>query len=269
MHALGQLAAFERPVPIPVEGVRRSTACCQRMRAVTDAWEQGPAPIDPRFGNGGKHYRYRLRTVAVHAPLTARYEWQLREPLDVAAMRDAAVELVGSHDFAAFRSSACQARSTARTLFAVDVVAQDERVDVHVRGTAFLHNMVRIIAGSLVEIGLGRRTGARLAAAARRRIGVAPGPPRRPRGLLLVEVLWPGAPARLQPRPRPDQAPSRSASRRPPPRRPSRRRAPRRRSNAKPRSPTNASTPMARLSRAATMAMTKKTFMGVGLRGPP
>lgn len=197
VHALGQLAAFERPVPIPVVGVVRALdRLLPPDLAVTAAWEQGPAPVDPRFGNGGKHYRYRVRTAAAAAPMQARYEWQLRERLDLAAMREAAAALVGSHDFAAFRSSACQARSTTRTLFAVDVVGTDALVDVHVHGTAFLHNMVRIIAGSLVEIGLGRRDHAWLAGLLRDGDRRRAGPTAPAAGLLLVEVLWPGAPAR-------------------------------------------------------------------------
>jgi tRNA pseudouridine38-40 synthase len=194
VHAEGQLCAFERIVPIPCANLVRALGrSLPRDLAATDAWDADDG-ADPRHGNLGKHYAYRIRTAQVGDPKTARYEWRIDRALDVAAMREAAPALLGTHDFAAFRSSMCQASTTVRTITAVDLVEHGDRLDIHVRGTAFLHNMVRIIVGTLVDLGHGRGDAgwipSLLADGDRTRAGrTAP-----PEGLTLVEVSWPDRP---------------------------------------------------------------------------
>ncbi len=210
VHALGQLVAFERTLPIPCEGLRRAvTKLLPSDAAVLAAWDEeapGGGPVDLRSGNGGKRYRYRVRCTRDRDPIGGRFEWHLGKRIDTAAMRDAAARLVGTHDFSAFRSTACQAKTTVRTVSAVDIVGLaapfgpmdagrpprdgDEVVEIRVNGLAFLHNMVRIFAGTLVEVGLGRRAPATidtlLVEGDRRQAGrTAPAC-----GLTLDEVVW-------------------------------------------------------------------------------
>ncbi len=213
VHALGQIVGFEAPLQIPMRGVLLGLLSkLPRDLGVLSAWEaalQGGAAVDPRFWNLGKRYRYRIRTTPRRLPQTARDEWHMPRPLDVAAMQAAARHFVGEHDFAGFRASGCQARTTVRRMLAVTVTGgpggderpddpdclpadgRAERVTVEVRGEAFLQNMVRIMVGTLVEVGLGRRSPDSivklLATPDRQATGVtAP-----PEGLTLVEVLWP------------------------------------------------------------------------------
>lgn len=213
VHALGQVAGWEPPHPIPARGLMLGLlAKIPRDLGVLAVWEATLAdgtPVDPRFWNLGKRYRYRIRTTPRRLPQTIRDEWHLPRALDVAAMQAAAEHFTGEHDFAGFRASACQSRTTVRRLHAVTVTgrpsgdelpgdprcqpddARAEVVEIDVRGDAFLQNMVRIMVGTLVEVGLGRRApdsvAALLQAPDRRRSGAtAP-----PQGLTLVEVLWP------------------------------------------------------------------------------
>lgn len=213
VHALGQLVAFDGPFSIPPRGVLMGLQ--GRLPAdlgALAAWEEeraGGAPVEPRHENGGKHYRYVIRTTAIRSPRTGRYEWHLHRPLDVAAMQEAAVHLVGEHDFASFRGAGCQARTTVRRLVEVSVRGEAEpepwpedlravpqegppRVVVDVRGEAFLYNMVRILVGTLVEVGQGRRTPASVAEALARRDRRAAGVTAPAQGLTLMEVVWPG-----------------------------------------------------------------------------
>ncbi|HET6584345.1 MAG TPA: tRNA pseudouridine synthase A [Nannocystaceae bacterium] len=211
VHARGQLVAFERTLPIPCAGLRRAvTKLLPADAAVLAAWEEegdGGGPVDLRRDNLGKRYRYRVRCTPDRDPIGGRFEWHHGKPLDTAAMQEASARLVGTHDFASFRSSACQAKTTVRTIRSIDVcelaaplgVPGDrghprhggpDVVEIRVDGLAFLHNMVRIIAGTLVEVGLGRRTpssiDALLAASDRRAAGrTAPAS-----GLTLDEVIW-------------------------------------------------------------------------------
>lgn len=212
VHALGQVVGFEAPLRIPMRGV--VLGLLSKLPpdiGVLAAWEAeapGGGPVDPRFWNLGKRYRYRIRTTARRVPATHRHEWHLPRRLDLAAMQAAAGHFVGEHDFAGFRAVGCQARTTVRRVQAVDVhggpagdelaadpaclpAADPEVITISVRGEAFLQNMVRIMVGTLVEVGTGRREPAAiadlLAAPDRRRSGAtAP-----PQGLTLVEVLWP------------------------------------------------------------------------------
>lgn len=225
VHALGQVAGFEAPLAIPPRGVVLGLlGKLPPDIGVLAAWEATTAdggPVDPRFWNLGKRYRYRIRTTARRVPQTARHEWHYPRALDVAAMQAAADLFVGEHDFAGFRAVACQARTTIRRILSVDVVASPagdelppdpttlppgpgpEVVTITVRGEAFLQNMVRIMVGTLVDVGVGRRDPSAirdlLARPDRQRSGAtAP-----PEGLTLVEVLWPDPwppPPRLPPR---------------------------------------------------------------------
>jgi len=203
VHAEGQLAAFERVTPIPcsnlVLALGRALADDVSVRA---AWEEvgtDGGPVDPRHGNAGKHYRYRLFLGRIRDPRIVRFVWPVPQVPDVGRMRDAATHLVGTHDFAGFRSTMCQAPTTVRTIHAVDVREHasdrgDAMIDIDVRGTAFLHNMVRIIVGTLVEIGLQRGDGARIDDVLATRDRTKAGRTAPASGLTLVEVVWPTAP---------------------------------------------------------------------------
>jgi tRNA pseudouridine38-40 synthase len=177
VHARGQIVAYEPPFAIPDRGlVLGLSSELPRDVAVSAAWlatAGDGGPFQPRFENAGKHYAYRIRCARVRDPLADRFEWHLARGLDVEAMRLGARGFLGEHDFTAFRAADCQARTTVRHVEAVEIetgveacVPSDPRIDrdgvpthvtVHVHGRAFLKNMVRIMVGTLVEVGLGRR----------------------------------------------------------------------------------------------------------------
>lgn len=157
--------------------------------AVIAAGDVGPE-FDVRGDATGKRYVYRVMVGDARQPLWRRTAWHVRGPLDVAAMQAAAACFEGVHDFSTFRSVACEAKSTLRHLREVSVAAVDPGVAITVDGNAFLHNMVRILAGTLVDVGRGRfapdAMETMLAAADRARAGqTAP-----PHGLTLDEVFY-------------------------------------------------------------------------------
>lgn len=116
--------------------------------------------FDPRLDPLWKRYRYRVLMSPVPDPFEAGRAYWIFTHLDVSAMRRAAAHLIGEHDFRAFRSARDQRTSTVRRVDSVDIEPSAEdprRVDIAVTGNRFLHNMVRIIAGTLVDVGRGRR----------------------------------------------------------------------------------------------------------------
>jgi tRNA pseudouridine38-40 synthase len=109
-----------------------------------------------RYSALSRTYRYKLLNRAVRPALAATHSGWFHLPLDLQSMRQAATHLVGEHDFSAFRSSECQAKTPVRTLHALDIEAHGERIDFVLRANAFLHHMVRNIVGTLVYVGKGK-----------------------------------------------------------------------------------------------------------------
>ncbi len=158
VHAKAQMVAFDATREIEprgwVLGVNRHLPDDVAVRAA----KLLPAGFVPRFASERKRYRYRLLMDKVRDPFQRNRAWKIENPMDLALVRAEASALVGTHDFRAFRSAKDEREQTTRTLFSVDVTAPEPHLcDVEVTGTAFMHNMVRIIVGTLVDVGLGRK----------------------------------------------------------------------------------------------------------------
>lgn len=104
-----------------------------------------------------KTYCYRIFNSGDPNVFERKWMHTIVEPLDVEAMQEAAAYLEGSHDFAAFCRNPSKKKSTVRTVYCLEVVRKEKEVDIIITGNGFLHNMVRIIAGTLTEVGLGER----------------------------------------------------------------------------------------------------------------
>ena len=124
-----------------------------------------PAPEgwNARFSALWRSYRYIISNRAVPPALEVNRVWHVRQTLDAEAMHAAAQELLGHHDFSSFRAAACQAKSPMRTLDMLTVRREGERILIETRARSFLHHQVRNMAGSLVKVGEGRWTAAKLA----------------------------------------------------------------------------------------------------------
>ena len=107
-----------------------------------------------RLNAVSKTYCYRIETAAKKNVFERRYVYGLGEPLDIASMRRAAAYLTGEHDFKAFCSLKRIKKSTVRNLTAIDLTMQESVCELHFRGNGFLYNMVRILTGTLIEVGL-------------------------------------------------------------------------------------------------------------------
>lgn len=157
VHATAQVVHFDtssqRPLTAWVRGVNAHLPAAMAVR-----WAHCvPEDFHARFSARSRTYQYWLLVDPVRpALLSQRVGWVFR-PLDLEAMRAAALLLEGTHDFSAFRAAECQAASPVRSLHACRVEQRGRFVRFEFRANAFLHHMVRNLVGSLVYVGLGRR----------------------------------------------------------------------------------------------------------------
>lgn len=156
VHARGMVAAFRTATAFPLRAyIDGTNRFLPPDIAILDASETSAAfrPIGDALA---KHYRYTILTTAVRSPLHRFHAWHVRDPLDLTAMKQAARHFVGRHDYAAFRASNCAAKTTVRRVDAVSVGREGNFIIIDVIGEGFLKNMVRVMAGTLVDIGRGR-----------------------------------------------------------------------------------------------------------------
>jgi len=125
--------------------------------AMAVLWSQEVKPdFHARYSALSRTYRYELLNRPVRAALSAHYVGWFHLPLDVEKMREAAALLVGEHDFSAFRSSECQAKTPVRNIHSFEIQQTGKGIDFLVRANAFLHHMVRNLVGTLVYVGKGK-----------------------------------------------------------------------------------------------------------------
>lgn len=158
VHALGQAASVTSQAPQPVDAIRRAmNATLPQDVRVLEVREM-PRGFHARYHATSKSYRYRVDPSMVQLPFQRRYAWHLPYPYDLQAMRDAAARFVGRHDFAALQAGGSSVLGTVRTLTRVDVLEhRDGTLAIEVDGDGFLRHMVRGIAGTLMDVGHGRR----------------------------------------------------------------------------------------------------------------
>jgi tRNA pseudouridine38-40 synthase len=199
VHALDQYVS----VPVSVEELERpGRSLLRSLVALTPddisirALLRSDALFSARFDATSRRYRYRISSGEARPVLSWDHAWWYRGSLDVDAMNEAARCLVGEHDFKSFcKASSAEGKTTVRDLLSVDVSRVEEAgeplVAIDVCGNAFLHNMVRTIAGTLVEVGRGHRDAAWVALALAARDRRAAGPCAPAKGLTFVGVEFP------------------------------------------------------------------------------
>jgi tRNA pseudouridine38-40 synthase len=193
VHARGQVASFRTEKPIPLHGIRRGlNSLLPESISIRDAAEV-PEDFHPRFSATGKHYRYTILARPDRSPRWRRRAWHHSEPLNLHAMHDASRALLGEHDFAAFRAAGCTARTTMRRVDSITFTRlHPDLLEVDIRGNAFLRMMVRIVVGTLTEVGTGRRPASQVAEILASKDRTQAGKTAPPHGLELICVHYDG-----------------------------------------------------------------------------
>ena len=190
VHARGQVASLsvQRELPLKAWTAGLNALLPDDLACVRA--EAAPEGFDARRWARGKRYIYSLLHTEVRRPLLHGRAWEIRRPLDAAAMRAAAGQLLGTHDFSAFRASDCPARSTVRELRRLEIRENSTSVEFVVEATAFLKHMVRNLVGTLVEVGHRKREPSSLRALLESRDRKLAGVTAPPHGLVLDEVFY-------------------------------------------------------------------------------
>lgn len=194
VHALGQVANFRTNSKLALEEIQQAF------------WEYLPQDInvlsleevDDRFHSRlsarEKIYRYSIYNAPVIDVFDRNYAWNVKEPLDLDAMRKAANLLCGTHDFMSFCSNKHMKKSTVRSIYSIDFnitnISHGRKIDISYCGNGFLYNMVRIMTGTLVEVGLGKIKPEEIPMIIEAKNRQNAGMTAPPMGLFLCEVIY-------------------------------------------------------------------------------
>lgn len=154
VHALGNVAVFDTFSKIPPE--KMCFALNQRLPDDIRIQDSCEVPLDfhPRYCDSTKTYEYKILNRRFDNPVMRLYTHFVYMPLDYEKMQEAAKYLVGEHDFKSFCSARTQVTDTVRTIYSLDVSKEDDIIKIRISGNGFLYNMVRIIVGTLIKVGL-------------------------------------------------------------------------------------------------------------------
>ena len=204
VHALGLCAHFDSATRIPAQKLAFALNTLLPPDIRVRESSLAPEGFHARYSACGKLYRYAFYNARHDCAIGRQYAAHIPLPMDERLMDEEAQALLGTHDFAAFAASGSVARSTVRTIAGARVTREGERVTLCVMGDGFLYNMVRIIAGTLAEIGTGKRAPGAIARAIETGDRLALGQTAPERGLTLVRVFYEGD--EIEPLPARDEA---------------------------------------------------------------
>lgn len=190
VHALGNVAVFDTETRIPAEKI--SFALNQRLPAdirIQDSREVA-ADFHPRHCNSKKTYEYKILNRRFAVPTERLYSHFVYMPLDVEKMKKGAEYIVGEHDFKSFCSSRSQVENTVRTIYKLEIKKEGDMIHMRICGNGFLYNMVRIIAGTLMKVGLNIYSPEHVGEIIKARDRSAAGPKAAACGLTLVGIEY-------------------------------------------------------------------------------
>jgi tRNA pseudouridine38-40 synthase len=191
VHALGQVASLVTASTLTAPTIQSGLNALLPLDIRVLAAQDVESPFDARRSALGKRYLYLIDAGEVAMPLTLRYAWHVREPLDIKAMRAGLAGLRGRHDFSAFCAAPGRDREPTCTLRGIRVVRRRRYLAILFSADSFLHHMVRNIVGSAVEVGRGRRDAAWLGELLAGRDRAQAGPTAPAHGLTLLRVMYP------------------------------------------------------------------------------
>ncbi|MCH5265104.1 MAG: tRNA pseudouridine(38-40) synthase TruA [Lachnospiraceae bacterium] len=197
VHAMGNVAVFDTETKIPPEKIALAVNRYLPEDIRVQKSEEVAPDFHPRYCDSTKTYEYTITNTPIPIPTLRRYSHHVYGVLKVDAMQEAAGIFTGTHDFSAFCAAGSQVKSKVRTIYDVRVEEiplplemQGSQIRIRVSGSGFLYNMVRILVGTLLEVGRGRRTAASVEEALQSGERSQAGPTAPACGLMLVGIEY-------------------------------------------------------------------------------
>lgn len=192
VHAMGNVAVFDTQTRIPAEKICYAINRSLPEDIVVQSSVEVAPKFHPRHCDSIKTYEYRIWNADFIQPFNRRYTHFVYRPLDEMAMHRAAQTLLGTHDFTSFCSVKTQVTDHVRTIYEVSVSREGKLVTIRIRGNGFLYNMVRIIAGTLIKIGMHEMPENCISSMLEAKNREAAGPTAPAQGLMLIGIEYPG-----------------------------------------------------------------------------
>lgn len=156
VHSLGQTANFKTNSNIPIEKIPIAINSKLKKSIVIKSAEEVEERFHSRYSVKSKKYRYTINNSQYGSAIYRDMEYHFPFYLDVNKMQEASKYFEGEHDFKAFKASGTSSKSSVRTIYKTNIIEDGERIKIELTGNGFLYNMVRIISGTLVDVGLGK-----------------------------------------------------------------------------------------------------------------
>lgn len=158
VHATNQVANFRTESTMPDHKMR--SYCYEYLPEdiVVKTVEEVDLNFHARYNAKAKKYVYNICNNKAHNVFTRKYDYHVIQPLNIEKMRKASEILIGEHDFQSFTTLKSKKKSTVRDIYTINIVNEDGNIEISVQGNGFMKNMVRLIVGTLVEVGLGEKS---------------------------------------------------------------------------------------------------------------
>ena len=190
VHALGQIANFKIENNIPIEKIGIALNSQLKKSIVIKKVEEVEEEFHSRYNAKSKTYKYIINNSKYGTAIYRNLEYNFSVELDVNKMKEAVKYFEGEHDFASFKSSGTSSKNSVRTIYKANVAKEDEKIIITLTGSGFLYNMVRIISGTLLEVGLGKIKPEEISSIIEAKDRQKAGKTLPAHGLYLVEVLY-------------------------------------------------------------------------------
>ena len=156
VNSLGQTANFKTNSNLPVEKFPIAINSKLKKSIVIKSAEEVDERFHSRYSVKSKKYRYTINNSEYGSAIYREMEYHFPQKLDIKKMQEAAKYFEGEHDFKGFKASGTSSKSSVRTIYKAEVIKEGDRVYIELTGNGFLYNMVRIISGTLLDVGIGK-----------------------------------------------------------------------------------------------------------------
>lgn len=190
VHSLGQTANFKMENNMPIEKIPLAINSKLKKTIRVQSAEEVDERFHSRYSCKGKKYRYIINNAPIESAIYKDLQLHISTKLDIEKMREAIKYFVGKYDFSSFKSSGTSSKNSIREIYKAEIIQEGNLIKIELTGSGFLYNMVRIISGTLVDVGLGKIEPDSIPKIIQSKDRGQAGKTLPPQGLYLVEVYY-------------------------------------------------------------------------------